>query len=57
MPLEYKTIQAGKHLGHLVSEPSQNVESSGDVSLMRKFREKLEASKRYADAFFRRDFL
>ena len=48
-PVEMKTIQAGGHQSHLLTELecAQETTDSSIVSMMRKFREKVEQARRY----------
>ena len=48
-PVEMRAVQAGQHLGHLMTEFQCATEEKDDgiIAMMRMFREKLDARKRY----------
>jgi len=56
MPLGMRSIQAGGHKGHFLTEFKRETENHDVNSLLRMFREKMFAAKRRMNVMLKRDF-
>lgn len=56
VPTGFRSIQAGEHQGHFITEFQGGFEQPSDNSLLRRFREKIEAARHNAHILLKRHF-